>query len=117
MKLENLFPLNNLVANPELRSSVPLVMEYHSEAMGAMVAGVKATDFDSEVGLGKGEVLGIIPLRTKGAGNNEALAFQIAASGTAGKVTVTMHSTDAAATDNLTIPFFIVGRLIPVDVS
>jgi len=114
---EDLIALNTLERDPNARGNVPLVGQlYLGQAMGAMVAGVKATDFDCKFGKGQGEVLGVIPLVTKGAGDNESLAFTVAAhSSTAGKITLTMHSSDATATDDLTISFIVVGRIYPHD--
>lgn len=116
MFVEGIFPFNDSALDPNVRGEAPAVQEIHRDvAMGAMVAGIKVTSVDSKIGKGLGEVWGIIPLGTKGAGDNEALAFSAALSSTDGKVDITMHSTDATATDNLTISFILVGRLLPND--
>ena len=116
MVLEGVFPFNDSSYDPNIRGEAPAVQEIHRDvAMGAMVAGVKVTSVFSKIGKGLGEVWGILPLGTKGAGNNEVLAFEAALSATDDKVDITMHSSDATATDNLTIDFILVGRMLPVD--
>jgi len=114
--LEGIFPFNDSSYDPNIRGEAPAVQEIHRDvAMGSMVAGVKVTAILSKIGKGLGEVWGIIPLGTKGAGNNEILAFSAALSSTANSVDITMHSSDATATDNLTISFMLVGRMLPID--
>ncbi len=116
MKGENLFPLNNLTQNIEMRGSVPMLMEFHQEVMGAMSAGVKTTDFDSAFGLGLGEVLGIQLLNTTDS-TNRTLGASVAASATAGKVSVTINSTNASSVVNHTLKFWLYGRIIPKEVA
>lgn len=117
MVLEGIFPFNDSSFDPNVRGEAPAVQEIHRDVvMGAMVAGIKVTGVLSKIGTGLGEVWGIIPLGTKGAGDNEVLAFSAALSSTDDTVDITMHSSDATATDDLTISFILVGRMLPIDV-
>jgi hypothetical protein len=114
--LEGVFPFNDSSYDPNIRGEAPAVQEIHRDvAMGAMTSGIKVTSVFSKIGTGLGEVWGIIPLGTKGAGDNEVLAFEAALSSTDDKVDITMHSSDATATDALIVDFILVGRMLPVD--
>jgi len=114
--LEGIFPFNDSSYDPNIRGEAPAVQEIHRDVvMGAMTAGVKVTAVLSKLGKGLGEVWGIIPLGTKGAGNNEVLAFEAALSATDNSVDITIHSSDAVATDDLTVDFILVGRMLPID--
>jgi len=114
--LEGVFPFNDSSYDPNIRGEAPAVQEIHRDVvMGSMVAGIKVTAVLSKIGKGLGEVWEIIPLGTKGAGDNEVLAFSAALSSTANSVDITMHSSDSTATDNLTISFILVGRMLPID--
>jgi len=114
--LEGIFPFNDSSYDPNVRGEAPAVQEIHRDVvMGAMVIGIKVTTILSKIGKGLGEVWGIIPLGNKGAGDNEVLAFEAALSSTDNSVDITMHSDDATATDNLTVSFILVGRMLPID--
>lgn len=117
MSNQNFIPLNSQHLDPNARGAIPFGMEVHEVAFGAMSSGVKTADVVSRFGRGKGEVYGIIPLRSRD-GNNQALAFNVAAhSADAGKLTITMHSTSSSSTGNYTIYVLIVGRAFPVNVT
>lgn len=115
MDNSRLFPKNSVLDEPNLRGTVPNLMEeLHLDVVfGAMVAGVKTVDVDSAFGLGVGEVLGIIPFKTREAANL-GLVYSVAASSTAGKVTITQNSTSNASTTNVTNSFYLIGRAYPV---
>lgn len=116
MVLEGVFPFNDSSYDPNIRGEAPAIQEIHRNVvMGAMVTGFKVTAVNSKIGKGLGEVWGIIPLGTKGAGANEVLGFEAALGSGDGEVDITMHSEDATATDDLTISFILVGRMLPVD--
>jgi len=111
--LEGIFPFNDSSYDPNVRGEAPAVQELHQNVvMGAMVAGVKTATVKSKVT----EVWGIIPLRTTGAGANEVLGFSAALGSSAGTVDITINSTKSTATDNLTLSFIIVGRILPTNV-
>lgn len=113
MQSEKIFPQNNALLDPIVKGAVPLIHELHENVVvGAMVAGVKTVDVDSVFGKGKGEVLGIIPFKTREAAN-VGLVYSAAASGTAGKVTITQNSTNSSSTTNVTNSFYLIGRIFP----
>lgn len=117
MQAQNLFPLNNSLLDPVVKGGIPLALELHENVVvGAMVAGVKTVDVDSAFGKGKGEVIAVIPAKTREAAN-VGLVYAVAASGTDGKVTITQNSTSNSSTTNVTNTFILVGRVFPVAVS
>lgn len=115
MQGSNLFPLVSSLLDPSVKGVIPLALELHENvAVGAMVAGVKTVDVVSAFGKGKGEVLGIIPLKTREAAN-VGLVYAVAAhSSDAGKLTITQNSTSNSSTTNVTNSFLIIGRIFPV---
>lgn len=113
MNQKNLFPLNPLdIKVADTHEPEFFAQEFHAAVnFGAMADGIKTVDVDSAFGKDVGTVYGIVALTTKGAGDNEVLAFSAAAHATTeGKITVTMHSSDATATDDLTLSFWLFGR-------
>jgi len=116
MQIQNIFPLNNSLLDPIVKGNTPLALELHENVvMGAMTSGVITKDVNSAFGKGLGEVIGIIPLKTREAANL-GLVYSVAASGTDGAVTVTQNSTSSSATTNVTTSFFLVGRIFPTTV-
>lgn len=113
MQNQNLFPLTNSLLDPVIKGAIPLAFELHENVnFGAMSSGVKTKELVSEFGTGKGEVLGIIALKTREAANL-ALVYTVAASSTAGQVLVTQNSTSAASTTDVTGSFLLIGRIFP----
>ena len=116
--LKPILPLYTKQDDLEHRGEIPLAFEYHENvALGALVTGIVTKTVTSNFGKGLGDVLGVIPLSTKGAGDNEILAFSASVSSTDNSVDVLVHSSDATATDNNTVSFFLFGRQIPKDFS
>lgn len=98
----NLFAFNSLDRDPNLRGENPMVVQLVDLDPNALVAGVITVDVDSPFGKGLGEVVGIQLMTTKAA-TNHALTGSVAAhASTAGKLTITLESTDDTATTNFT---------------
>lgn len=114
---EGFFPLNDGGQDPNVRGESPKGMELHINVVaGSMTSGVKAFDVVSDFGKGSGELFGdgIILLGTVAA-TNKALTAKAAIASSAGKVTVTLESTDATETTDHTLSFFLIGRVLPQD--
>lgn len=115
MFYENLIALNPLNQDPNLRGEIPLAIEVQEVDPDAMVAGIITIDVDSKFGKGKGEIWGGFLLDNIGA-DNEIIGVSVAASGTAGKATITFHSSDATSVSNLGVTkVLVVGKIVPSD--
>jgi len=112
---EGFFPLNDGGQDPNARGESPKGLELHINVVaGGMTTGVKAFDVVSDFGKDQGELFGDGIILLGGfAATNKVLFAKAAASSTTGKVTVTLESTDATATTNFTVSFFLVGRVLP----
>jgi hypothetical protein len=115
MQKEGFFPFPDSNQDPNVRGESPYGMEFHKDIAFTLASGVKTVSIDSEFGKGNGEVIGIIGLKTKDS-TNKVLSFSAVPSATAGKVDVTVESTDATATTALVLSFFLFGQIVPQDV-
>ena len=117
MQKSNLYKLNDTLHEPTAAGGIPLLIEIlENVSMGAMTAGVVTKEVKSAFGKNLGEAIAIIPAKSKD-GNNQALAYQVAAGSTDGTLLITQHSTSASSTSNITNTFVILGRIIPKNVS
>lgn len=118
MFYESLIALNTTNRDPNMRGESPLVIEIQEIDPGAMVAGVIATDAVSKIGKGKGEVWGGFLLNSL-ADTNEPIGCTVAThSSTAGKITITLNSSNSSSTVNLgATKVLVVGKLLPVNPS
>jgi hypothetical protein len=113
MQNQNLFPLNSSLLDPVIKGGIPLAFELHENVnFGANSAGVKTKELVSAFGTGKGEVLGVISLKTREAANT-ALVYVVAASSTTGQVLLTQNSTNASSSVDVTNSFLLMGRIFP----
>lgn len=118
MQKINLFSFNNTMYSPDVAEAVPFLIELLEDvSMGAMTAGAVTKDVDSVFGKGNGQPLFIVPAKTRDSGNNAALSYSVAVSGTNGKITITQHSTNASSTANITNSFLVFGRVLPKTVT
>jgi hypothetical protein len=114
---KNVFPL--LPLNAKLANTMQgeeLLVERHLVDFAAQVDGVITADVDSVFGKGKGEAYGVYAGKTLDSANH-VLGFSVAAhSTTAGKLTITMNSTNSSSVVNHgEIELLITGRILPVD--
>lgn len=117
MQQPNLYPLNNSLLDPMVKGGIPLALELHEDVnFGAMSSGVKTKEIVSAFGTGKGEVIGIIALKSRET-TNLGLVYTVAASSTAGQLLITQNSTSGSSSTDVTNDFLIVGRIFPVAVS
>lgn len=121
-----LVPLNSTQFDPvNQRGEAPYGQEYHiGVAVGALTAGKATIDVDSVFGKGLGEVYGIQLLNTDGGAAvgaftpdlNPVLSAKAVLSATAGKVAITISTSDATSTDDtLVVSFVLTGRQLPVN--
>lgn len=99
--IEGLFAFNPLSSDPNLRDSVPQVIQLEKIAPGAMTAGVVTADIKSPFGKGKGEVYGIQLLNTLGDANEIIGASVATHASNDGELTVTFNSNDALSTTDI----------------
>jgi hypothetical protein len=115
---EALFAFNTLEKDPNMRSACPYVMQLAVIDPGAVTDGVVTVDIDSPFGLGLGTVFGIISLNSIFVANKGLLVSAVA-SGTAGKITITINSTDATddVTDHAAFYVLLFGQILPTTVA
>ena len=115
MKNETFYPLISQFEKPaNTHDPLPFGQEWHKDVAVILAAGKVTVELDSAFGFNIGEVYGIIPLRTKGNGDNEGLFYQVSASTNHGKVIVSVHSSNNAATDSLSLTFWLYGKAFPL---
>jgi len=117
MQNANLFPLNNSLLDPIIKGGIPLAFELHENVnFGANSSGAKTKELVSEFGTGKGQVLGVIPFKTRDSAN-QALVYLVAASSSTGQVLVTQNSTNGSSSTDVTNSFLLIGRIFPTAVA
>lgn len=117
--LNNVFAMNPLnVRIGDTHQGEEVLWERHMVDFAAQVAGVIVAHVDSVFGKDKGEVYGVYAGKTIDSAN-EVLGFSVAAhASTAGKLTITMNSTDATSTVNHgEMEIWVTGRVLPVESS
>ena len=118
MQIAGFFPLNDSRNDANVRGESPLGFSIYSNvSAGAMTAGAVSFDVAAPFGKGLGEVIGATLLGTVGGAANMALTIKAAASSTAGNVTVTLQSTDAADIANHAVSFILYGKLLAYEVT
>lgn len=115
MQKEGFFAFPDSVQDPNVRGESPFGMEFHKDIAFTLASGVKTVSVDSDFGTGNGIVIGGLLFKTKDS-TNQVLSISAVASATAGKVDVTVESTDATATTALVLSFFLFGQIVPQDV-
>ncbi len=115
MKNENLYPLNSLIENPDARDSVPLFKEFHQKSFDPMSSGATTAKVKSDLDW----LLGVELLKDLDVGNvNNVLLCSCSDASVGGEVDVYIESTDnTSETELLSLPFFLIGRLLPKNPS
>ena len=114
MVRNNVFPLNSLEYDPNLRGEAPFVMQL-VDISGTLVAGIFATDDIPSPILGA-DALGAIVLSNNTAGGEVLGAKVEAGASGAGYIKVTLSSSDVTSTTAVTAQALVVGRINPVQV-
>ena len=116
---ENIFALNTLEADPNMRDNIANVAQL-VKIDATLSSGIKAVDdIPSPFGAGHGVVIGGVLLNNKDTGNdNNILSVVVEAGGTDDTIKITLESTDATSTTALTnVYVWVVGQIQPKDVA